>query len=97
MVLCVVMEINTLRGHHALTFDNAISGQVRVPVYAPFSCHLVHTYTSGNTRVYQSDNEVWTPSGLKNVTVSFTHDPNPPTETRYEQGDLIYHTGINYG
>lgn len=74
-------------------FDNAISGQVRVPVYAPFSCHLVHTYSSGNTRVYQSDNEVWTPSGLRNVTVSFTHDPNPPTETRYTQGDLIYHTG----
>lgn len=74
-------------------FDNAISGQVRVPVYAPFSCHLIHTYPSGNTRVYQSDNEVWTPSGLKNVTVSFTHDPNPPTETRYKQGDLIYHTG----
>lgn len=74
-------------------FDNAISGQVRVPVYAPFSCHLVHTYSSGNTRVFQSDNEVWTPSGLRNVTVSFTHDPNPPTETRYTQGDLIYHTG----
>lgn len=74
-------------------FDNAISGQVRVPVYAPFSCHLVHTYPSGNNRVYQSDNEVWTPSGLKNVTVSFTHDPNPPTETQYKQGDLIYHTG----
>lgn len=74
-------------------FDNAISGQVRVPVYAPFSCHLVHTYPSGNTRVYQSDNEVWTPSGLKTVVVSFTHDPNPPTETRYKQGDLIYHTG----
>lgn len=74
-------------------FDNAISGQVRVSVYAPFSCHLIHTYPSGNTRVYQSDNEVWTPSGLKNVTVSFTHDQNPPTETRYKQGDLIYHTG----
>ena len=74
-------------------FDNAISGQVRVPVYAPFDCHLIHTYPSGNTRVYQSDNEVWTPSGLKNVTVSFTHDPNPPTETQYKQGDLIYHTG----
>lgn len=74
-------------------FDNAISGQVRVPVYAPFSCHLIHTYPSGNTRVYQSDSEVWTPSGLKNVTVSFTHDPNPPTEIRYKQGDLIYHTG----
>ena len=74
-------------------FDNAISGQVSVPVYAPFSCHLVHTYPSGNTRVYQSDNEVWTPSGLKTVVVSFTHDPNPPTETRYKQGDLIYHTG----
>lgn len=74
-------------------FDNAISGQVRVPVYAPFSCHLVHTYDSGNTRVYQSDSEVLTPSGLKNVTVSFTHDPNPPTATQYKQGDLIYHTG----
>lgn len=74
-------------------FDNAISGQVSVPVYAPFSCHLIHTYPSGNTRVYQSDNEVWTPSGLKTVVVSFTHDPNPPTKTRYKQGDLIYHTG----
>ena len=74
-------------------FDNAISGQVSVSVYAPFSCHLIHTYPSGNTRVYQSDSEVWTPSGLKNVTVSFTHDPNPPTETQYKQGDLIYHTG----
>lgn len=74
-------------------FDNAISGQVRVSVYAPFSCHLIHTYPSGNTRVYQSDSEVWTPSGLKNVTVSFTHDQNPPTETQYKQGDLIYHTG----
>lgn len=74
-------------------FDNAISGQVRVSVYAPFSCHLIHTYPSGNTRVYQSDSEVWTPSGLKTVVVSFTHDPNPPTETRYKQGDLIYHTG----
>lgn len=74
-------------------FDNAISGQVSVPVYAPFDCHLIHTYPSGNTRVYQSDSEVWTPSGLKTVVVSFTHDPNPPTETRYKQGDLIYHTG----
>ena len=74
-------------------FDNSVSGQVRVPVYAPFNCHLIHTYPSGNTRVYQSDSEVWTPSGLKHVTVSFTHDPNPPTETQYKQGDLIYHTG----
>lgn len=74
-------------------FDNAVSGQTRVPVYAPFDCHLVHTYPSGNTRVYQSDNEVITPSGLKNVTVSFTHDPNPELATQYKQGDLIYHTG----
>lgn len=74
-------------------FDNAISGQVRVPVYAPFSCHLINTYASGNTRVYQSDSEVWTPSGLKTVVVGFTHDPNPPTESNYKQGDLIYHTG----
>ena len=44
-------------------FDNAISGQVSVPVYAPFDCHLINTYSSGNTRVYQSDSEVWTPNG----------------------------------
>lgn len=74
-------------------FDNAISGQVSVPVYAPFDCHLINTYSSGNTRVFQSDNEVWTPSGLKTVVVSFTHDHNPPSESNYKQGDLIYHTG----
>lgn len=74
-------------------FDNAISEQVRVPVYAPFSCHLSYSDSVGNTRAYSSDNPVWTPNGLSYVTVSFTHDPNPPTATRYAQGDLIYHTG----
>ena len=76
-------------------FDNAINGQVRVPVYAPFSCHLCYSdgVGVGNTRAYSSDNPVWTPNGLSYVTVSFTHDPNPPTATQYKQGDLIYHTG----
>lgn len=47
-------------------FDNAISGQVSVPVYAPFDCHLINTYASGNTRVFQSDNKVQTQRGISN-------------------------------
>lgn len=74
-------------------FDNAISGQTRVPVYAPFDCYLVYSDNVGNTRAYCSNDKVWTPQGLSYVTVSFTHDPNPPTATRYKQGELIYHTG----
>lgn len=65
------------------------------PIYAPFSCHLVYSdgYSQGNTRAYSSDNPVWTPMGLTYVTVSFTHDNNPPAATGFDQGDLIAHTG----
>lgn len=64
------------------------------PCYAPFDCHLVYSDNVGNTRAYSSDNPVWTPQGLGYVTVSFTHDTNPPAATSYRQGDLIYHTGV---
>lgn len=74
-------------------FDNAISGQTSVPVYAPFDCTLCYSDNVGNTRAYTSTNKVWTPNGLSYVTVSFTHDPNPPTGSSFKQGDLIYHTG----
>lgn len=65
------------------------------PVYAPFDCHLIWQIgeANGNTRIYTSDKEVWTPKGLKYVTVSFTHDNNPPTKTSYKQGEVIYHSG----
>lgn len=63
------------------------------PYYAPFSCHLVGTYPDGNGRAYTSNDKVWTPSGLTYVTILFYHDNNPPTQTSFNQGDLIGHTG----
>ena len=66
------------------------------PAYAPFSCTLFESSSSalGNRRSYVSDAPVWTPShGLVYVTVSFTHDLNPPAASHFNQGDLIYHSG----
>lgn len=64
------------------------------PAYAPFSCTLFETTSIGNRRAYVSDAPVWTAAhGLTYVTVSFTHDNNPPTATHYNQGDMIYHSG----
>lgn len=71
------------------------------PLYAPFSCHLVWSWSDGNERSYTSDNEVWcaTPNGngwtLGYVTVCFTHQNNPPTKTSFKQGELIAHTGTS--
>lgn len=70
-----------------------IGPSAEYPIYAPFDCHLVHSYPDGNNRVYTSDNKVWTPQGLDYVTVLFTHDNNPPSATSFSQGDLIAHTG----
>lgn len=66
------------------------------PVYAPFDCHLIwqSSYSAGNTRIFSSDDKVWTPNGLTYVTVCFTHDENPPTKTSYKQGEIIYHSGM---
>ena len=70
------------------------------PLYAPFSCHLVWSWPDGNERSYTSDNPVWyaTPNGsgwtLGYVTVCFTHQNTPPTQTSFAQGDLIAHTGV---
>lgn len=66
------------------------------PVYAPFTCTL---YNSGtyNRRMYVSDEMVWTLNGLQYVSVSFTHDDNPPTKTHFRQGELIAHSGSTGG
>lgn len=64
------------------------------PIYAPFSCHLFEAIASGNRRAYVSDAPVWTAAhGLTYVTVSFTHDNNPPGATSFRQGQLIAHSG----
>lgn len=66
------------------------------PAYAPFSCTLFESSGSalGNRRSYVSDAPVWTVAyGLTFVTVSFTHDNNPPSASHFNQGDLIYHSG----
>lgn len=63
------------------------------PIYAPFDCHLVYSDNVGNTRAYSSNDKVWTPQGLTYVTVSFTHDNYPPTQTTFLQGDVIARTG----
>lgn len=66
------------------------------PVYAPFTCTLFESSGPGlgNRRSYVSDNPVWTVNwGLVYVTVSFTHDDNPPTQTHFNQGQLIAHSG----
>lgn len=76
-------------------FDCAILNQTHIPLYAPCDCHLIDAGIAqyGNTRIYTSDKNVWTPSGLRQVTFSFTHDDNPPTKTTFKQGELIAHTG----
>lgn len=76
-------------------FDCAILNQTHIPLYAPCDCHLIDAGPEvyGNTRIYTSDKKVWTPSGLRQVTFSFTHDNNPPTKTTFKQGGLIAHTG----
>ena len=77
-------------------FDCAVGGHTDVPLYAPCDCHLINAGSAqnGNTRIYTSDKKVWTPSGLRQVTFSFTHDNSPPTKTAFKQGELIAHTGV---
>lgn len=73
-----------------------VGSHYEYPVYAPFDCHL---YNSGtyNRRMYVSDEMVWTLNGLQYVSVSFTHDNNPPSKTSFRQGELIAHSGSTGG
>ena len=72
---------------------------VKYPIYAPFDCHLIYMdgASVGNTRIWQSDKEEQTPTGISYVCVGFTHDENPPYNTigaKIKQGQLIGHSGI---
>ena len=66
------------------------------PLYAPCSCTCVALVTGAdNGRIFQSNDRVHTPNGLQYVTFMFFHDNNPIASVgnRFEQGDLIGHTG----
>ena len=63
------------------------------PYYAPCDCTRIATLASNGQSIYTSDNPVWTPSGLTYVTFLFAHDNNIPTQTHFNQGELIGHTG----
>lgn len=94
-----VMNITQLSGPGSLShccghpFD-CVGTTSRYPIYAPVDCHLIYSDSVGNTRGYQSDKQVQTPTGVSYVCFSFTHDANPPTKTTFKQGELIAHTGI---
>ena len=63
------------------------------PYYAPCSSRVVQHASYYN--VWQSLNQVITPTGKKYVTFVVMHDDNPPPlGTTANQGDLIGHTGI---
>lgn len=80
---------------HQVGFCTDWGMSMGTPIYAPCDCHLIwsSSFENGNTRIYTSDKEVWTPKGLTYITICFTHDNNPPTKTSFKQGEIIYHSG----
>ena len=70
------------------------------PLYAPCSCKCVGTIDVTNKgRIFESLDQVHTPSGLKYVTFMFFHDDSPVASVgdRFTQGDIIGHTGTAGG
>ena len=65
------------------------------PYYAPCKCRLVYQNVSDATNVWQSENEVHTPSGLMRVCFLVAHDDNLPfiLGTVRNQGELLGATG----
>lgn len=66
--------------------------------YAPCDMQLIYAGPSGNgmPRIWQSRQQVITPSGTGYVCIEFGHDNNPPYSTvgaTVSQGQLIGHTG----
>ena len=69
------------------------SGRIlECPYYAPFDCHVVQHASYYN--VWQSNNQVITPSGKKYVAFVVMHDDDPPALGTYKSmGEVIGHTG----
>lgn len=82
--------------HCCGTATDWIGSYEEYPVYAPFSCSEI--YRDDSTIAYINDAPVWTPDGLQqHVIVSFTHENTQPTQTHFNQGDVIAHTGVRGG
>ena len=64
------------------------------PIYAPFTCTKQSFTDNANGRIFVSDDKVWTPSGLTYVSIYTCHDETPLSQTHFEQGDIIGHTGM---
>lgn len=65
---------------------------LKCPYYAPFTCKVVQHASYYN--VWQSTNQVITPTGKKYVSFVVMHDDDPPPSgTLKQQGELIGHTG----
>ena len=74
-----------------LGYENG-SRKYKCPYYAPFDCHVVQHASYYN--VWQSNNQVITPTGKKYVSFVVMHDDNPPPLGTYKnQGEEIGKTG----
>ena len=65
------------------------------PYYAPCKCVLVYQSLAGYYNIWNSLNEVHTPSGLQRVSFMVVHDNNVPFSVGHvlNQGELMGHTG----
>lgn len=80
--------------HCCGTATDWVGTTTHYPFYAPFDCDLVAQNSSENLRAYRSRTPVYTPSGTFYLITGFVHDDNPPTQTSFNQGELIGHTGV---
>lgn len=93
-VRCTQGNGSSTYSHCCGTMSDWAGPSANMPYYAPFSCtRLFGPTDADNICAFRSDDQVWTPSGLKWVTVVFMHDNNPPSGSHFNQGDLIGRTG----
>ena len=68
--------------------------KLKCPYYAPCDCKVVNHASYYN--VWESLEEVITPSGKRKISFVVMHDDNPPIlNTIRRQGELLGHTGTN--
>lgn len=69
---------------------------LKCPYYAPVTSRVV--YHASYYNVWQSVDEVITPTGKRYITYAVLHDDTPPPlGTTKSQGEIIGHTGTNAG